>query len=212
VEERFIQVRRTARYHVLGQLDAAPEIWIVIHGYGQLARYFLNNFKGLETGRCFIAPEGLSRFYLDAQHSRVGATWMTREDRLHEIEDHMSYLDDLVTEALKQAIPTATLSVLGFSQGVATASRWAARTRHRIHRLVLWAGTLPPELDREALAAWRGITVDAVLGDADEYAGPEQLEGQARKLMGACLMVRKHLFQGGHKLEAVTLARLIEGR
>lgn len=211
MEERFIQVQRTARYHVLGQLDAAPEIWIVIHGYGQLARYFLNNFNGLEEGRGFIAPEGLSRFYLDAQHSRVGATWMTREDRLHEIEDHVAYLDALATEALKQAMPTATLNVLGFSQGVATVSRWAARTRHRIHRLVLWAGALPPELDREALAVWRSMTVDAVLGDADEYAGPEQLEEQARTLSGAGLMVRKHLFQGGHKLEAVTLARVVEG-
>lgn len=211
MEERFIRVQRTARYHVLGELDAAPEIWIVIHGYGQLARYFLNNFKGLEAGRCFVAPEGLSRFYLDAQHSRVGATWMTREDRLHEIEDHVAYLDALVSEALKRAIPTATLNVLGFSQGVATASRWVLRTPHRIHRLVLWAGTLPPELDREALAAWRGMTVDAVLGDADEYADPEQLEEQARKLMGAGLKVRKHLFQGGHKLEAVTLDRVVKG-
>lgn len=211
MEERFIQVRRTARYHVLGQLDAAPEIWIVIHGYGQLARYFLNNFKGLETGRCFIAPEGLSRFYLDAQHSRVGATWMTREDRLHEIDDHVAYLDALVTAVHEQAIPTASVNILGFSQGVATASRWMMRTVHRIHRLVLWAGSLPPELDREALAKWRGTTVDAVLGDADEHAGPEQLEEQARKLTGAGLVVRTHLFQGGHKLEAVTLARIVEG-
>lgn len=211
MEERFIQVRRTARYHVLGELDAAPEIWIVIHGYGQLARYFLNNFKGLETGRCFIAPEGLSRFYLDAQHSRVGATWMTREDRLHEIDDHVAYLDALLAAVQERAIPTASVNVLGFSQGVATASRWMMRTIHRIHRLVLWAGSLPPELDREALAAWRGVTVDAVLGDADEYAEPEQLEEQVQKLASAGLVVRKHLFQAGHRLDSATLARLIEG-
>ncbi|MBK7947090.1 MAG: hypothetical protein IPJ85_18060 [Flavobacteriales bacterium] len=96
MEERFIQVQRTARYHVLGTLEAAPEIWIAIHGYGQLARYFLNNFKGLEEGRCIVAPEGLSRFYLDAEHARVGATWMTREDRLHEIDDHVAYPDRAV--------------------------------------------------------------------------------------------------------------------
>jgi predicted esterase len=210
VEERFIRVQRTARYHVLGTVEASPEIWIVIHGYGQLARYFLNNFKGLEEGRCLIAPEGLSRFYLDAQHSRVGATWMTREDRLHEIDDHVAYLDALVDEVRKPAIPTASLNVLGFSQGVATASRWMTRTDHRVARLVLWAGSLPPELDREALARWRGTTVDAVLGDADEFAKPDQLNEQVRKLQGAGLDVRKHLFQGGHKLDAVTLARVIE--
>jgi len=209
MEERFIRVQRTARYHVLGQLEAANEIWVVVHGYGQLARYFLNNFKGLEDRRCFIAPEGLNRFYLDAEHTRVGATWMTREDRLHEIDDHVAYLDALCAECISHAMPGARLRVLGFSQGVATIARWAARTTHRIDRLVLWAGQLPAELDREALASLHGIVVDAVLGDQDEFAGPEQLDALATRLEVAGLAVRKHHCQGGHRLDAFTLARII---
>jgi hypothetical protein len=54
--------------------------------------------------------------------------------------------------------------------------------------------------------------VDAILGSEDGFAGPEQLDEQARKLQVAGLEVRKHLFQGGHKLDAVTLTRVITGR
>ena len=211
MKERFIRVQRTARYHVLGTLEAAPEIWIVIHGYGQLARYFLNNFRGLEEGRCFIAPEGLSRFYLDAEHARVGATWMTREDRLHEVDDHVAYLETLCADLLNQAMPGARLNLLGFSQGVATAARWAIQGSTRIRRAVLWAGSLPPELDRDALARWRQLPIDLVLGDRDVYAGTKELEAQALRLQQAEVPHRTHRFAGGHTLEPVLLGRLIHG-
>lgn len=209
MEERFIRVPRTARYHVLGSIEAAPEVWIVLHGYGQLARYFLNVFEGIEEGRAIVAPEGLSRFYLDTEHSRVGATWMTREDRLHEIDDQISYLDALVAELTKQAMPGATVNALGFSQGVATASRWALRGKTKLNRLVLWAGSIPPELDREALRALQNITVDLVLGDKDEYAEPSDLEVGARRLESAGIPNRKHLYSGTHRLEPVLLGRLL---
>ncbi len=211
MEERFIHVRRTARYHVLGTLEAAPELWIVLHGYGHLARYFLNNFDGLENGRCIVAPEGLSRYYIDEDHARVGATWMTREDRLHEIEDHVTYLDTLVAELSKDAMPGAVINVLGFSQGVATAARWAVHGKTRPSRIVLWAGSIPPELDREQLSAWRNVPVDLVLGDQDEYATEADLDAAALRLERAGVGHRKHFFRGTHKLEPVLLRRLVEG-
>lgn len=211
MEERHIRVPRTARYHVLGDLAIAEEIWIVVHGYGQLARFFLNNFKGLEQGRCIAAPEGLSRFYLDEAHARVGATWMTREDRLHEIQDHVAYLDALVDELLSQVKPGIPINALGFSQGVATAARWSIHGSTSLSRLVLWAGGIPPELDREALAKWREIRIDLVLGDQDEYASAKELDAQAVRLEQAGVSCTKHLFEGGHKLEPVTLRRLLVG-
>ena len=74
-----------------------------------------------------MAPEGLSRFYLDAGAGKVGASWMTKEDRAHEIEDYLSYLEQ-VRAAI---IPPVPLTILGFSQGVATAARWAVATAPR---------------------------------------------------------------------------------
>jgi len=210
--EHHIQVRRTARYHMLGEPSAAKELWVVVHGYGQLARYFLNNFEGLENGRCIVAPEALSRFYLDAEHSRVGATWMTREERLLEIQDHIAYLDALVTSIKEKGAAGMRVNALGFSQGVATVSRWALKGGTQLDRLILWAGGLPPELDQHTLKAWEKLQVDLVLGDQDEYAKPGDLAAMDRRLELAGVPRKSHRFSGKHKLEPVLLERLVNGR
>jgi hypothetical protein len=94
-----IVVPRSARYYTLGPTHGFPrEVWIVCHGYGQLASRFLGQFAGLDDGtRLIVAPEALSRFYLDPiperrdqRNPRVGATWMTKEDRDAEIADQLT--------------------------------------------------------------------------------------------------------------------------
>src|SRR5712691_10353388 len=97
-----IEVRRTARYFTLGPTHGFPrELWIVCHGYGQLANRFLSHFSPLDDGtRLVVAPEGLSRFYVDPLSERrtqsvprIGASWMTKEARQSEIDDYIAYLD-----------------------------------------------------------------------------------------------------------------------
>ncbi len=101
--EHHITVARTARYFTIGD-PAATEIWFVCHGYGQLAARFLKRFEPITEGaRLVVAPEGLSRFYVGSGERRdqpVGATWMTREDRLHEIADYVKYLDAVYADVL----------------------------------------------------------------------------------------------------------------
>ena len=65
MKEHHLVVPRTARYHSLGDPAKAKALWVVLHGYGHLARYFLNTFEELEDDAYILAPEGLSRFYLD---------------------------------------------------------------------------------------------------------------------------------------------------
>ena len=211
MEERFLRVDRTARYHVLGEVAAARNIWIVVHGYGQLARYFLTAFEDLAEGRLIVAPEGLSRFYTDAAHQRVGAAWMTREDRLHEIDDHVAYLDALVGSIAHEA-PRLPVHALGFSQGVATVARWALRGRTRLHQLVLWGGQLPPELDASALSIGLSTTrIDLVHGKQDKLV-PERVFRDAEERLGsAALALRTHTFPGGHALDPVILSRCMKG-
>src|SRR5439155_5746399 len=113
--EPRIDVRRTARYYALGPDDhSACELWFVLHGYGQLAAQFVRLFETLDDGtRRIVAPEALNRFYLigaetaPAADRPVGATWMTREDRDHEIEDYLGYLDD-VAKAVRQPYDPST--------------------------------------------------------------------------------------------------------
>jgi predicted esterase len=209
LEQRHIQVRRTARYHVLGDPTKARAIWIVLHGYGQLARYFLTKFEGLEEGVAIAAPEALNRFYLDEAHNRVGATWMTREDRENEITDQLGYLDALVKE-LRGERTDVPIHVLGFSQGVATACRWSLLGKTKMDRMVLWAGSLPPEPTfAELRTAWAHLTVEVVLGSEDPFAGEKESQATTARLEAAGVQYRLHRFTGGHALEPVLLGRLI---
>ena len=209
--ERHLKVQRTARYHQLGDPATARAIWIVVHGYGQLARYFLNSFTDLAVDRSIIAPEGLNRFYTDEAHQRVGATWMTREDREHEIADHVAYLDALHTSIVLE-VGDLPLGVLGFSQGVATVARWITMGHVRPHRLVLWGGSLPPELTKQQLAnALASTQVDLVHGKHDELVPASILRNNEACLQRSGIAVRCHEFPGGHRLDPVILARCMAG-
>ncbi|MBL0015778.1 MAG: hypothetical protein IPP17_04890 [Bacteroidetes bacterium] len=69
------------------------------------------------------SPRRPFRFYLDGKWDRVGATWMTKEDRLFEIDDHIEFLNRLQA-SLPEAQHQPETIVLAFSQGTATAWRW----------------------------------------------------------------------------------------
>src|SRR5256714_11616751 len=122
MHEHHIGVSRTARYFTLGEsLRGVAEVWFACHGYGQLAARFLEKLRALDDGRRHVvAPEGLSCFYLTESPAerRVGATWMTREDRLAEIEDYVRCLD-AVSDDVFQRIHRARVAgdALGFSRG-----------------------------------------------------------------------------------------------
>ncbi|MCB0811071.1 MAG: hypothetical protein KDB96_17470, partial [Flavobacteriales bacterium] len=176
----------------------------------QLARFFLNKFEGLEDGLLIAAPEGLSRFYLDAQHQRVGATWMTREDREHEIGDQLSYLDALAASLLDECPRAKGLGVLGFSQGVATACRWTALGKANAQHLVLWGGSMPPDLDRDLMRQrWGDMRVHLVQGEKDELVPEQVVSANAAILQRAQVEHAVHHHAGGHALDAVLLGRLL---
>lgn len=210
LEEHHISVPRTARYHTLGDTATARAVWIVLHGYGQLARYFLRKFEGLEKDLLIVAPEGLSRYYTDEAHRRVGATWMTREDREHEIADQITYLDALAKRLLAQCPAGTPLNVLGFSQGVATACRWVVTSASTFAKMVLWGGNMPPELDASILQdKLREARVMLVHGDQDAVVGPSVLQENEARLRMAGVIPDTLRFPGKHELDRTMLARVL---
>src|SRR5579862_113588 len=125
IQENHITVQKTARYYTLGEMDGnTKQVWIVLHGFRQNAAGFLQDFQPLlKPGIFFIAPEGLNRFYLDGYAGKVGATWMTKEDRLNEIKDYIHYLDSLYRHFNLVSFK-GVITALGFSQGASTLTRW----------------------------------------------------------------------------------------
>ena len=213
--EHHLEVARTARYWTLGPA-VADDVWIVLHGYQQLARRFLRRFAPLDDGtRRVIAPEALSRFYVEDRGGRhgaesmVGATWMTREDRLNEIRDYVLYLDRLLEVAASGA---TRLTVLGFSQGVATATRWVVQGAARPDRLILWGDFTPPDLDLEqARAALAGVDVVLVRGAGDPALSQRLAVEEEDRLRTAGLAVRRIGYDGGHDIHPATLVTLADG-
>jgi predicted esterase len=207
MKEHNLTTPRTARYFTLGAPERAAQLWFVCHGYGQLAARFLERLRALETAeRCIVAPEGLSRFYLPESPTerRVGASWMTREDRLHEIDDYVRYLDAVYARVSPDK---KTVTALGFSQGTATVCRWAALGGSRIDRLILWGGEVPPDLDLKLL---RVPQLTLVYGTRDAFFTPKVVVANEARLREHGIRYELVSFEGGHEIDTTTLLRLTE--
>lgn len=163
-----------------------------------------------------MAPEGLSRYYLDdtrgGSHasSPVGATWMTREDRESEIADQISYLDSLHDVVAAAASPGATLTVLGFSQGVATACRWLDHGRTRADRLICWGGAIPDDVRLGQGSPIRHPALWLVTGTRDMYVTGERVAHQESVLRAASVPFTRLAFDGGHRLDDATMRHLAD--
>jgi predicted esterase len=200
--------------YTLGDLSA-QEAWVVLHGYGQLAGRFVRQFSAIAgPERAVVAPEALNKFYVDpprpggppAAERKVGTTWMTREDRDAEISDYVAYLDRVRAQMVPQA---QRVTVLGFSQGVATACRWIALGSAQVQRLILWAGPVPNDLDLQLIAKrTNGMRVEIVLGDRDEFAGYRNIDAELAALREAGVDYQMVRFDGGHVIDAATLGTL----
>lgn len=211
--ERHLTVARTARYQQLGELlPYTRRVWFVCHGYGQLAAYFIRHFAFLteaDPTTVIIAPEGLSRFYLQGNGGRIGASWMTRDDRLHEIDDHVNFLNQLAASVLAQCPPEVRVTVLGFSQGTATVGRWLAQAVFRPAHLILWAGGFPDDIAPSAAQRLlQGLPLSVVIGTADEYISIAHAEQQHQHLQQLGAVAQLFTFAGKHELNRAILGKL----
>jgi len=215
MQEKHIKVEKTARYFQLGEAASViKQVWFVCHGYGQLGSYFLKHFESLDNGeRLIVAPEGLSRFYLNGFYGRIGASWMTREGRLNDIKDYVLYLDAIHQQVFEGVDRSAVdVSVLGFSQGTATASRWAALGDVKVDQLILWAGLLPPELIEEnKLEIFQKLKLMLVAGENDEYASEEKILEQENHLKENSVPYKLIKFAGGHEMDSQVLKQIAAG-
>ncbi|MFQ5772635.1 MAG: alpha/beta hydrolase, partial [bacterium] len=123
---------------------------------------------------------------------------------------YVSYLDTLYNEVFKRVNRSAVkVFVLGFSQGVATVCRWLRQGRAKADQLILWAGTMPPELDAGVMRNMiqqRPLTL--VTGKQDEFADPDRLIEEEKRLKEREIPYRLILFEGGHQIDSEVLKEL----
>ena len=200
-----------ARYFKLGEIsNDTTQLWFVLHGHGQLAASFIDKFKALEKlGVCVIAPEGLSRYYLEGFTGRVGSTWMTKENRLMDIENYIQYLNAVYEKEVKDhSIPKVT--VLGFSQGAATASRWVMGGNINFNRLILWGGIFPPDMDFErGQELLKDKDTYIVYGKSDPFLNDNQFAEMRDLASRLNIQPMEITFDGKHEIDEGTMLKLV---
>ncbi len=208
-----ITIPKTAHYYTLGEPgEHIRKLWLVCHGYGQLASTFIYKFEAvLDEATLVIAPEGLSRFYWQGLTGDVVASWMTKHDRLDEIADYSNYLQMLYDQFVPQLSENVQINLLGFSQGVATQCRWILNNQPHFHNLILWAGLLPEDLDYRPLQAYfASKQLYFVYGKTDPLVKEEYLQWQAGFAQAQGLTYEMLTFDGKHTVDRPTLRKLAE--
>jgi predicted esterase len=102
-----------------------------------------------------------------------------------------------VVAALRERQPDGPLVHVGFSQGVATAFRAAARGRHRSDAVIALGGELPPDVVEDA-----SVTLPRVLlgrGSRDEYYAEARFAADVAWLDARGWLAAGHAFEGGHE-------------
>ena len=206
--KQHIIVNKTATNHTLGNPKTAKTIWFVLHGYGMLAEFFIKKFEPiLNTNTCVIAPEGLSKFYSQGFHGRVGAAWMTKQDRELEINDYINYLNQLhkfiCSENTNQDLK---INLLGFSQGGSTVSRWAANEKGNFNNLILWASVFPADMNFDQIT---NKNTFLVYGNNDEFATHEKV-AQQKELLTKITNFKIIEFVGKHDIPKTVLLEQTE--
>lgn len=210
IKENHIIVNKTARYYTAGEWnESTKRVVIVLHGFRQMGKDFIEEFQPLFGDDIFfLAPEALNRFYTEARSDKVGATWMTKEDRLNEIRDYINYLDNLYEYFELGQFPVI-ITALGFSQGASTLTRWINETRHRIDKAIVYAGEVAPELlPLQQNSGLRRTSNYFICGTEDKFFTPELMA----KMKGAYheLNFTYVSFDGGHTVHMDSLRKLIK--
>jgi len=199
--ENHIRVEKSARYFSNEPNKKISNFWFVLHGYAQLASEFIKEFDFLNNDNTLIvAPEGLSRLHTK---DKIGASWMTREDRLNEINDYLNYLNKLLLKLKAEYdLSSAKSSLLGFSQGVHTAIRLFINTDYYFNNLILCSSDLPKDANFVALK--EKLTKSKIYylnGKDDKVVNLLTFEKNKKLLEENGVKFEEIVFDGGHEID-----------
>ncbi len=199
--QHHIKISIKASYYTLNELTAKTErVWLAFHGYGQLAEFFIKKFEGLDPEKNFIiAPQGLSKYYLYGVYGRVGASWMTKEDRLTEIDNQYAYIDSVLDQF---DLSGKELIYFGFSQGTATMGRYAAHAKIPFAKMIIWAGTFPPDTNPKDWSYLKGKEDIQYFTSREDIYFKEEMIPKQNEVVKTALGREPKLnwYDGGHRV------------
>ena len=213
ITTHYLPVTKQARYSTYGVLSPKTKyFWFALHGTKMFCEQMLYKFKDFNPNEHFvIAPEGLSRFYLKGFGGDVVATWMTKRDRLEEIEDFSNYLSQLYEKYTVQLPSSCTKTIIGFSQGGTTAMRWLHRNDVDLDFLINYSAWIPEDINlSESKTKFNDFIKIYTYGTKDEFLTPERVEAIQALLDKNGLEFAMHPYEGIHRIEREQLKYLFE--
>lgn len=206
--EHEISYTVTKTYSTLNTLNPNTEnIWFVCHGLGYLSRYFIKNFHKLDKEKNYIiAPQAPSKYYKDNKYSKVGGSWLTKDNTSLEMDNILNYFSSIYDKEIKPH-QDKNLIVLGYSQGVSVAMRWLAKSKVNCKHLIMHSGGIPNELEKNNFENF-SFKPHLIYGKEDPYINKERViieKEKAYKLFGN--LVSMHPFDGGHEVNQTILNR-----
>lgn len=201
IQSNSIIVPKSARYSLmLPESGKADIVWLLIHGYAQLASDFLSEFEFIKNEHhMLIAPEGLSKFYF---RNKIGASWMTKEDRENEISDYIDFLNLLMEKIHKEYdLKDTAFNLLGFSQGVHTAVRFFIEGKYNFENLILCSSDFPKDADFVKLnEKLKKSKMYFIHGTSDSAISNERYDESIRLLKDNEINFEDISFKGDHVL------------
>ncbi len=205
--KKSLLIKRTAHYHIQ-EGKSADHILYIIHGYGQLASEFIEEFKCLkDQAVVVIAPEAISKFY--NKDRKAVANWMTSHEREDEIIDYINYLNDL-HQKISNTYQAKDYSILGFSQGTSTALRWMKATDLAFKNAYICSGSIPPEIKNGDLDKQSACHFNYFYGDNDRFIDEEKAAALMNNFQSLVKNLKVVPFHGKHIVSEECKDQIIE--
>ncbi len=208
---RTVTVASTAYYALQypgDGLNRETMALVVLHGWGQNSRSFLRKFDALKRHNILvIAPQAPHQFYLDMATRKVGFGWLTAFDRDRGISMAVTALDTILDQVGVEVGLRLQPTLLGFSQGVSMAWRYALHGAHSASGVIACGGDLPPDVE-EALSTGSHWPAMLVHGKADAIVPFSKGEAAETALRSFGIVPETLYFDGGHDLPAGLMERI----
>lgn len=213
IKTNYYTTQKIARYSTYGKLGPNTKyFWFALHGSKMLCEQMLYKFKAFDPNEHFVvAPEALIRFYEKDFGGPVVASWMTKRDRLNEIEDFSEYLSGLYRSFVAQLPQDCIKSMLAFSQGGTTAFRWLHAREVEVDHLIPYACWIPEDiLLSESKTDLAKINLLFTYGIEDQFLTEKRIAMINAVIAQNNLTVKSLPYKGDHRVSKEQLQNIFE--
>ncbi|MDZ4861498.1 MAG: hypothetical protein SGI88_21200 [Candidatus Hydrogenedentes bacterium] len=186
-----------------------PSVLIALHGFGQKCKGFMRHFTTLANRNILVvAPQGPHQFYMQLDPKKVGFNWLTIYEKGNSIRDFNGFMQRLIDEIEQtHRVTRDRIFLLGFSQGVSMAYRFAVSGEIAPRGLIACCSDLPADV-ADRLGEVSPFPVLIAHATDDPLILPSKADDAESRLCAAGYPVERLAYTGGHTITEEAVARI----